>query len=142
MDTSEPITIVIIAIVVIIVLFLLFREINCWYWKINERIGLIKRTNILLERIYIQLGGVLDKENKVSFDEKLRGIAGLDVNIYDNLSIKEKEELNWQIAYAGIANGDIIALNKRSRKIRKFSLKQWKEVINGMEWIIIIDKTI
>jgi hypothetical protein len=51
MDTSEPITIVIIAIVVIIILFLLFREINCWYWKINERISLMEEQNSLLRKL-------------------------------------------------------------------------------------------
>lgn len=37
-----------IGIIVFIVLFLLLREVNMWYWKINERIALMEEQNILL----------------------------------------------------------------------------------------------
>jgi hypothetical protein len=36
---------------VIILVFILLREFNCWYWKINERIRLQKETVELLRRI-------------------------------------------------------------------------------------------
>ncbi len=39
------------AILVFILIFWLLREINCWYWKINERIELQKQTNQLLLKI-------------------------------------------------------------------------------------------
>lgn len=38
-------------ILVIILLFFISRELNAWYWKINERIKLQTRTNELLELI-------------------------------------------------------------------------------------------
>ena len=41
---------------VAVVLFLILREVNMWYWKVNERISIQKQTNILLERVLIQLG--------------------------------------------------------------------------------------
>ena len=47
---------IIFAIVILIVLIFVFRELNNWYWKINERITIQKRTNFLLEKIAIQLG--------------------------------------------------------------------------------------
>lgn len=40
-----------IAILVFFAIFLLLREINCWYWKINRRIELQEQTNQLLIRI-------------------------------------------------------------------------------------------
>lgn len=46
----------IVALVILIVLFFLFRELNNWYWKINERISIAHKTNFLLEKLSIQLG--------------------------------------------------------------------------------------
>ena len=40
----------IIVIVVLVVLFLIGREIFCWYYKINERIELLKETNLLQKK--------------------------------------------------------------------------------------------
>jgi uncharacterized membrane protein YcjF (UPF0283 family) len=36
-------------VVVIVVLFLLFRELFCWYWKINERVSLLKEIRDTLQ---------------------------------------------------------------------------------------------
>lgn len=41
-----------------IVLFLILREVNMWYWKINERISNQNKTNALLEKILTQLKAV------------------------------------------------------------------------------------
>jgi hypothetical protein len=38
-----------ITVVIIVVLFLLFREIFCWYWKINERVSLLKEIRDTLQ---------------------------------------------------------------------------------------------
>jgi len=47
----EYIGALVIGIIVFIGLFLLLREVNCWYWKINERISLIQEQNQLLRKI-------------------------------------------------------------------------------------------
>ncbi len=47
---------IVIILVVLIGLFFLLRAVNNWYWKINERIDIQHKTNILLEKILIQLG--------------------------------------------------------------------------------------
>jgi hypothetical protein len=39
---SDAYTGILIALGIIVILFLIFREILCWYWKINERIELHK----------------------------------------------------------------------------------------------------
>ncbi|MFP4471550.1 MAG: hypothetical protein ACLFPE_12755 [Bacteroidales bacterium] len=53
---ENVILVLVITLAVLIVIFLIFREIVCWYWKINERIKLQYKTNWLLEKISIQLG--------------------------------------------------------------------------------------
>ena len=49
--------IVIICVGIFIALFFIFRELMCWYWKVNERVNLQKKANNLLEQILKQLGG-------------------------------------------------------------------------------------
>lgn len=46
----------IITLAILIALFFILRELNNWYWKINERIVIQHKTNMLLEIIAIQLG--------------------------------------------------------------------------------------
>ena len=41
---------------ILVILFFVLRELNSWYWKINERISLAHKTNFLLEKISLQLG--------------------------------------------------------------------------------------
>jgi len=36
-------------------LLLLLREVNCWYWKINERLTIIKESNEQLKLIVAEL---------------------------------------------------------------------------------------
>jgi len=47
---------IILALAILIGIFFLLRELNNWYWKINERISLQYKTNFLLEKISMQLG--------------------------------------------------------------------------------------
>jgi len=44
-------TIILIGIVITIVVLLILREVNCWYWKINQRISLMEKQNALLEKL-------------------------------------------------------------------------------------------
>ena len=135
---------IIIILIVLIIFYLIIRELNCWYWKINKRIEQTKQTNLLLEKIYLQLGGLNKTEEKSSYDEKIRAIEGLIIEEYENLSNKEKEELFMLIFYSGISKGDKIAINKESRKIKKFNVRQWqdltmnKRVLN--QWVILVTK--
>lgn len=67
MEKAIPLIFVYLAIVVVI--FLIFREVFCWYWKINIRISLQKETNLLLKRLidneYVKIDTqeVLSEEN-------------------------------------------------------------------------------
>jgi hypothetical protein len=49
--TGNPLALTIVVIAVLLIVFLLFREINCWYWKVNERLAEQRRTNELLEML-------------------------------------------------------------------------------------------
>lgn len=46
--------ILLISIILFVILFLVFREVNCWYWKVNERLDEQKKTNALLQE-FIEL---------------------------------------------------------------------------------------
>src|SRR5262245_11810591 len=46
---------ILVALLIILVVFLLGREVVCWYWKVNERIALMRETNTLLASIETQL---------------------------------------------------------------------------------------
>jgi hypothetical protein len=51
----------------IIGLFFILRELMCWYWKVNERIELQKKTNEILGKILLELiGNSLDSTEKNS----------------------------------------------------------------------------
>ena len=43
MSNTEPtLYIVVFGLLILLVLFLIFREIVCWYWKINDQLGLLR----------------------------------------------------------------------------------------------------
>ena len=42
---------IIVIIIALVVIFLLMRELNCWYWKINERVALMQEQNNLLRKL-------------------------------------------------------------------------------------------
>ena len=65
------------------------------------------------------------------------------MDIYKTLSAKEKEGLYLLLTSSGITKGEIIAINKGSRGIKKFSATQWNELINqnaSRNWSIIIER--
>ncbi|NUY79668.1 hypothetical protein HUK80_02075 [Flavobacterium sp. MAH-1] len=66
---------------VVLVIFLLLREFNCWYWKINRRISVQERTNELLVKLLSEIQTAPKEENpknelpstaKISLNEMYR----------------------------------------------------------------------
>jgi len=57
--------------IVLVALFFIFRGLNIWYWKINERISLQHKTNFLLEKISLQLGAT--DTNEITVEEIATG---------------------------------------------------------------------
>jgi hypothetical protein len=161
MEVQSYLFIAILVIVILVIIFLILRELNCWYWKINERLEQQRRTNFLLEKIYFQNGGKLpdlkgdEKEEKLSTEEldaNLEGnekeekfsTEGLNDGFYNQLSAGEKAEINELVRF-GIKKGIKIAINKTSRKIEKLDEKNWeiiKKVGTSENWIIIIEKSL
>lgn len=48
---TDMVIVIIVAIAIIILLFFIFRELFCWYWKINEVVSLMNQQNDLLRSI-------------------------------------------------------------------------------------------
>jgi uncharacterized membrane protein YcjF (UPF0283 family) len=74
---NDFMSIVVFTLIVIAVIFFLMREVNCWYWKINERLEEQKKTNELLTKIAVKMGiedinensaKQSDSESKISHD--------------------------------------------------------------------------
>jgi len=57
------------SILFIMLVFLIFRELVCWYWKINERVNLQKRTNLILRKILEELH-TTNLSNQTSLEKK------------------------------------------------------------------------
>lgn len=69
-----------IVLAILFLLFLLLRELNCWYWKINERNSAIYKTNFLLEKISMQLGASgIDEITVEEIETGRREKMGIDV---------------------------------------------------------------
>ena len=75
----------IIAIAVLVVVFLILREVNCWYWKINERITLQQETNSLLKFIFSKVSNGSDIVFVSDKDENLNKNSPEAIAIPENL---------------------------------------------------------
>jgi len=58
----------IISLIIIILLFLIFREVANWYWKINERIFLMREQNELLRKLVSGNAPIKEAETKIEKD--------------------------------------------------------------------------
>ncbi|MFW5804601.1 MAG: hypothetical protein ACOCWG_05170 [bacterium] len=104
-----------------ILLFFIMRPIYLWYFNINkiteyqeEQKELLKKNNQLLEKLYIQMGGKIEKEIT---QEKKANIHNTD----DNDRIEElKKELK---------ENEVIVKILQSGKIEKWKISDWNDVI-------------
>ena len=76
----------IVGFVILFIIFLILREINCWYWKINRRIQISEETNMLLQKIEDHLS----KGNSTYKPEE--NDEGKDDDDIDNYDINEQEK--------------------------------------------------
>ena len=139
---------ILIVVVILIVIILIIREVNCWYWKINERVELQKRQNTLLESILAELknesqssffqtedgNNVNTKVNKVS----KKGGSRNEEMIFDiELTTNEQKEVDAYVNF-GIKSGELLVINKNTRKMEKLTNKEW-EKLDQSQWIILIE---
>lgn len=59
-----------ITIVLSILLFLLLREFNCWYWKINQRITILENIDKKMEKIQNTQIEILNNIKNYSNEQK------------------------------------------------------------------------
>jgi len=48
MNVSDPLVTALVVLGILIVIFLVFREVVCWYWKINRMVQLLESIEALL----------------------------------------------------------------------------------------------
>ena len=149
---DSAVSTILIAVVILVVVFLILREVNCWYWKINERISLQKDQNSILEKILLELKNEPKSEYKSSSQKK-----GEDKNLEKSLDEveEEKDSMYEEITYGieltseesslvdefikfGIKPGERLVINKTTRKIDRFEEKEWKNVDQN-EWVILFE---
>lgn len=127
---SDTILIVIVILVIVIILFLCLRELNCWYWKINQRIGsqdlqikLQKETNQLLEKLVKEAESFKDisTSNFIEMPQDPRILSEAETNQITRKSIELKEN-------------EVIVINISSRIIKKMHKSDFSE---GTNWIIV-----
>ncbi len=99
-----------------VVLFFVLREVNLWYWKINKRIELMEKQNVLLESIFKQLGG--------SFEKALTEEDKKEVE-----KIKEANEV--EKIKKTIKDNEVIVKVIATGKIEKWNVKDWQDVVKG-----------
>ena len=96
---------IILILVIVIFLFYIFRELNNWYWKINERIAIQRKTNFLLEKLLIQLGAsdpngitveeiATGKRKKVKIDEWIELLAKNPDGVKGFRTVKDDDASN------------------------------------------------
>lgn len=121
-----------ITLAIVLVLFLLLRELNCWYWKINERINLQKEILSYLKKIANpEVSGENISKNE---SEELTNKGMLN-----SLSEEEKQIID-DFRMKGLGFGEKIIIHKTLRNILKVSAKDWKSYGNYQnDWIIIIE---
>lgn len=143
---------ILITIVILVVVFLILREVNCWYWKINERISLQKEQNSILEKILKELKNEPKSKKKstsqkngddyivdktIDKDEKEENPRD-DEMIYEiELTTDEQKQVDAFTKF-GFEPGQRLVINKSTRKIDRFDDKEWNK-IDQSEWIILIE---
>ena len=90
---------IILIVIIFIALFIALREFYCWYFKINSRLDEQKKTNVVLTKILIQLGGTLETKPTTSVEVE-------DTNTYDyidnngkvrNVTNKTAKNAGWTL---------------------------------------------
>ena len=149
---DSAVSTILITIAILAVVFLILREVNCWYWKINERISLQREQNSILEKILLELKNEPKSKHKSTSPKKRHDIS-VEENpdsyekednskdeemVYEfELTSDEQKEVDAFVKF-GIMPGQLLVMNKNNRKIEKFDYKDWDEM-NQSEWIILIE---
>ena len=139
------VTIIIIAVIVFVVIFLILREVNCWYWKINERISLMNEQNDLLRKLIsgskypekVKVGPSTEKPIENQSEETKNYLApkneiqnklsGISIEILNKLSSAKKYKLERLIEDMG--KSDIIVYHDNTVKL--FNKERWDGIVSS-----------
>ena len=137
--------IIIIAIIVFVVIFLILREVNCWYWKINERISLMNEQNDLLRKLIsgskyaekVKVDPSTEKlvENQseetknyvAPKNETQNKLSGIPIELLNKLSSAKKYKLERLIEEMG--KSDIIVYHDNTVKL--LSKERWDGIVSS-----------
>ena len=133
--------VIIVTLVALIILFLIFREIICWYWKINERVKLQKKQNALLENILRVLQGdepiEIENEKNVETQESAKAE---EKNVLNGVELTKDEDVRVKaFVRHGFKPDERLVMNKKTREITRFDAKEWSKE-NHEEWTILMDE--
>ena len=118
--------------IIIVVLFFVLREVNCWYWKINERIKLQNEIITLLKQI------VYNKQPDENTIQELPNQKNQKISL-TSLSNEEKKIVS-NLQNIGLKEDELIIINKTTRQILKVIKDQWLLKYNKYNlWEIIIE---
>lgn len=70
MENYNEYTSLVLVIIVLVVLFIIFRSFFLWFWKVDTRVDLLSKNNILLEKIVNELKKTTSNSEDVNKNEK------------------------------------------------------------------------
>ena len=142
---DDVIIVIIVTIVSLIILFLIFREIICWYWKINERIKLQKKQNALLANILRVLQGdaPIEIENEIENEKSVETKEPdkpEEENVLNGVKLTEDEHIRVKaFVRHGFKPDERLVMNKKTREITRFDEKEWSKE-DQEAWTILMDE--
>lgn len=97
---------------VAIAVFLIFRAVMLWYWKVNTVVNNQERTNELLEKLFIQMGG---NENEIRY---------IDEDAVNNDHLLSDEEKLKKLK-AEVEENELILFSIETGEYEIISKEQW-----------------
>jgi uncharacterized protein YpmB len=141
-SSEDVVGVLLIIVVITIIIFLIFREIFCWYWKINKRIEILEENNKLLSKIALLLekpniddynSGTSDSIDSIfKNDKKEYNISYTDdLDYYINegiLTIREFEVIKSKVQK--MKSGYVIVRRRSDNKIGTMTYEAYQSMIN------------
>jgi lysine/ornithine N-monooxygenase len=145
---DDPLTSIILYVIITIVITLIFREIVCWYWKINEMLSVLKQIRDLLS---LMASESENKKEKIDYIKNSKSIEKNDekaisdkINIkYENIkkqiiseiaeSLNSKEELRILNSLAELSYSKLQNMRNNSDGFSETQLKVFNLVFNSAQ---------
>ncbi len=99
---------------IVLVLFFVFRDLNCWYWKINDRVALMEEHNLLLRELLKSNNIVVDVSKMKP--ETVVEHGPIVVSSDEQIAANEQEAI------------EVTVRHKCSRKIKRVSIEFWAKM--------------